>query len=64
MPVYASNETMRDLECVFPFAFNKSNPVPHSTLAKAPSGHSNKMQAVDPKSNKVSNAIFLFILVV
>jgi len=29
MPVYASAETMRDLERVFRFAFNTSNPVPY-----------------------------------
>jgi len=29
MPVYASPETMRDLERVFRFAFNTSNPVPY-----------------------------------
>jgi phosphoribosyl 1,2-cyclic phosphate phosphodiesterase len=29
MPVYASAETMRDLERVFQFAFNTSNPVPY-----------------------------------
>ena len=29
MPVYASAETMRDLERVFEFAFNTSNPVPY-----------------------------------
>jgi phosphoribosyl 1,2-cyclic phosphate phosphodiesterase len=29
MPVYASAETMRDLERVFRFAFNNSNPVPY-----------------------------------
>jgi phosphoribosyl 1,2-cyclic phosphate phosphodiesterase len=29
MPVYASVETMRDLERVFRFAFNTSNPVPY-----------------------------------
>ena len=29
MPVYASQETMRDLERVFQFAFNTSNPVPY-----------------------------------
>jgi len=29
MPVYASPETMRDLERVFQFAFNTSNPVPY-----------------------------------
>jgi len=29
MPVYASAETMRDLERVFRFAFNASNPVPY-----------------------------------
>ena len=29
MPVYASTETMRDLERVFQFAFNKSNAVPY-----------------------------------
>jgi phosphoribosyl 1,2-cyclic phosphate phosphodiesterase len=29
MPVYASHETMRDLERVFRFAFNTSNPVPY-----------------------------------
>jgi len=29
MPIYASPETMRDLERVFQFAFNTSNPVPY-----------------------------------
>jgi phosphoribosyl 1,2-cyclic phosphate phosphodiesterase len=29
MPIYASAETMRDLERVFRFAFNQSNPAPY-----------------------------------